>query len=79
MKNLNTKFKFEPQFRRSPSEVMTLEKMGSCFPTRLSFMRILLRKLIENKSQIKTHLWSINKEGYGHAVYTINVDQKIIL
>ncbi len=76
MKNLNTKFKFEPQFRRSPSEVMTLEKMGSCFPTRLSFMRILLRKLIENKSQIKTHLWSINKEGYGHAVYTINVDQK---
>ena len=77
MNNLNRKFKFDPQFRRSPSEVMTLEKMGSCFPTRLSFMRILIRKLIENKSQIKTHKWSMNKKGYGYAVFTINLDKKI--
>ena len=39
---------FDLKFRRPPSEVMTLEKMGSCFPTRLSFMRILIRKLIKN-------------------------------
>ncbi len=41
---------------RAPSEVMRLEQMGCCFPTRLSFMRILMRKLINNKSNIKIYI-----------------------
>ena len=64
------------KFRRPPSEVMTLEKMGSCFPTRLSFMRVLIRKLIKNKSYVKTQEWQMDNKGFGHAVFTINIDKK---
>ena len=67
---------FDLKFRRPPSEVMTLEKMGSCFPTRLSFMRILIRKLIKNKSYVKTQEWQMDNKGFGHAVFTINIDKK---
>ena len=38
---------------RSPSEIMTLTRLGSIFPHRLSFMRIFIRNLIKEKSQIK--------------------------
>ena len=61
---------------RAPSEVMKLERMGSCFPTRLSFMRILIRKLIYNKSNIKNHIWEMDQNGFGHAVLTIMLDRK---
>jgi hypothetical protein len=68
--------KLDCNFRRPPSEIMSLEKMGSCFPTRLSFMRILMRRLIRNKSEIKTHLWKMDGKGFGHAVFTINLDKR---
>ena len=61
---------------RAPSEVMHLEQMGSCFPTRLSFMRILIRKLIYNKSKIKNHIWKMDQNGFGHAVLTLKLDSK---
>ena len=61
---------------RAPSEVMNLEQMGSCFPTRLSFMRILIRKLIYNKSNIKNHIWKMDQKGFGHAVLTVKLDSK---
>ena len=61
---------------RAPSEVMRLEHMGCCFPTRLSFMRILIRKLIDNKSNIKTHIWDMDQNGFGHAVLTVELDSK---
>ena len=76
MNLLDIKKSFDLKFRRPPSEVMTLEKMGSCFPTRLSFMRILIRKLIKNKSYVKTHEWQMDNKGFGHAVFTINIDKK---
>ena len=34
-----------PQLR-PPGEVMRLERMGASFPTRLSFMRQLVRRMI---------------------------------
>ena len=76
MNLLDIKKSFDLKFRRPPSEVMTLEKMGSCFPTRLSFMRILIRKLIKNKSHVKTQEWHMDNKGFGHAVFTINIDKK---
>ena len=75
MKKLVKEKKLDCNFRRPPSEIMSLEKMGSCFPTRLSFMRILMRRLIRNKSEIKTHLWKMDNKGFGHAVFTINLDK----
>ena len=62
---------------RQPSEIMNLERMGCCFPTRLSFMRVLIRKLINNKSKVNTHIWEMDKNGYGYAVHSISLDKKI--
>ena len=77
MNIINNQNNLDFSFKRPPSEVATLDKMGSCFPTRLSFMRILMRKLAKNKSKISTHLWKMDKNGFGHAVFTINLDKKV--
>ena len=58
---------------REPSEVMKLERMGSFHPSRLSFARILIRKMIEQKTEIKCSRWKIDKEGFGNAVYQLNL------
>ena len=38
---------------RNPSIVMTLNKLGSAFPSRLSFMRILIRRMLKEKPKLK--------------------------
>ena len=58
---------------REPSEVMKLERMGSFHPSRLSFARILIRKMIEQNTEIKCSRWKIDKEGFGNAVYQLNL------
>lgn len=57
---------------RSPDKVMRLERMGSFFPTRLSFMRILLRRLSKENSTVETKIWEFDHQGYGHAVISIS-------
>ncbi len=59
---------------RPPSQVMRLSRMGSFFPTRLSFLRSLLRKLAEDGAQLKRPEFSLDGDGYGHAVYEIVLD-----
>ena len=54
---------------RRPSEVMRLRRMGAAFPTRLSFLRSLLRGLAADKVQVRRLIWKIDDEGHGHAVY----------
>lgn len=51
---------------------MRLRRLGAFFPTRLSFMRVLLRRLAG--AQIAQHCWQMDDDGYGHAVYTVSVD-----
>ncbi len=55
---------------RSPDLVMTLDRLGAGFPTRLSFMRSLLRELAAEGATVKRSVWEIDDEGYGRAVYT---------
>lgn len=59
-----------PHKLRSPDIVMRLERMGSFHPMRLSFSRILLRRMAAEGWVITTPIWSLDKEGYGHAVIT---------
>ncbi len=59
---------------RGPDEVMRLERMGAFFPTRLSFMRRLLRVLRASRARIERTLWRLDGEGYGQAVYSVDVD-----
>ena len=58
---------------REPSEVMKLERMGSFYPSRLSFSRILIRKMIQQKTQITCSRWEMDKKGFGSAVYQLNL------
>ena len=57
------------QFRRDPAEVMRLARMGSAHPTRLSFLRVLLRRLKAEKWRFDRPVWEIDAKGVGRAVY----------
>ena len=56
---------------RPPSKVMRLRRMGAAFPTRLSFLRTLLRGLAADKVEVTRPVWEISPEGFGHATYQI--------
>jgi hypothetical protein len=56
-------------FHRSPAEVMRLSRLGCSHPTRLSFLRILLRRLQAEKWQFDRSVFNLNQNGVGRAVY----------
>lgn len=56
---------------RPAAQVMRLARMGAGFPTRLSFLRSLTRRLAREAAELRRPVWQIDAEGYGHAVYTI--------
>jgi hypothetical protein len=56
---------------RPPTQVMRLARMGAMFPTRLSFLRSLLRQLSEDGARLTRPHWQIDADGYGTAVYSI--------
>ncbi len=56
---------------RPPATVMRLARMGSMFPTRLSFLRSLTRRLGAEGARLSRPLWRIDAQGYGEAVYSI--------
>ncbi|MFK7836542.1 MAG: hypothetical protein AB8B60_10005 [Sulfitobacter sp.] len=58
---------------RPASEVMRLARMGSMFPTRLSFLRSLMRRLAAEKVTVTRPVWNICAEGFGHAVYSLTL------
>mgnify|MGYP007063718394 FL=1 len=61
---------------RHPEVVMKLDRMGSFFPFRLSFARIMIRNLMKNKTKIACLIWDFDNDGYGHAVYTLDLEGK---
>lgn len=68
MKDLAT----PPQRPLRPADtVMRLRRMGAAFPTRLSFLRTLMRALAADNVQVKRPVWHMSAEGFGHAVYTL--------
>ena len=54
---------------RPPHQVMRLARMGSFHPTRLSFMRQLLRRMAVENWQIDRPLWDVDGKGVGRALY----------
>ncbi|MDU9005960.1 hypothetical protein [Sedimentitalea todarodis] len=57
------------KFRRSPATVMTLARMGSAHPTRLSFLRHLLRRMTGGDWRFERSVWQMDDKGVGRAVY----------
>ena len=54
-------------------KMMRLSRLGAFFPTRLSFMRVLLRYLSDQHATVQRQRWDIDDDGYGCAVYTVSV------
>lgn len=57
------------RFYRAPSTVMRLSRMGSAHPTRLSFLRVLLRRVKNEGWEFERTLWDVDDRGVGRAVY----------
>ncbi len=53
---------------RSPDRVMRLARLGAFHQSRLSFMRILLRRLRREKWSFSQPVWEIDEKGVGTAV-----------
>ncbi|HSE76310.1 MAG TPA: hypothetical protein VLB05_17450, partial [Dongiaceae bacterium] len=49
--------------------VMRLARMGCSHPTRLSFLRCLLRRMRDERWSFDRPVWQIDEAGVGHAVY----------
>ncbi|MFW2381696.1 MAG: hypothetical protein ACN4GZ_08065 [Acidimicrobiales bacterium] len=61
---------------REPEVVMRLARMGSFFPSRLSFMRALLRDLSASHAHCQRPVFDLDDFGYGRAVYAVEVDDR---
>ena len=55
---------------RSPAMVASLERMGSSFPSCLSFMRALVRRLHSEAWSVRPSCIELDDQGYGYMVYT---------
>lgn len=59
-----------PVAPRDPATVMRLARMGSFYQSRLSFMRVLLRRMTRENWRFEQRLFDIDARGVGRAVYT---------
>lgn len=63
--------------RRPAAEVMRLDRMGCSHPTRLSFLRILLRRMKFEGWQVDRPVWDVDTAGVGHAVYRAHCGPRV--
>ena len=57
------------------ADVMTLDKMGSRYPSRLSFSRSMLRRLLFDNWKISKSIFDLDHDGYGTAIYEIVINK----
>jgi len=56
-------------FRRPATQVMRLFRLGSAHPMRLSFLRVLLRRMADEKWRFDRPVFDLDEKGVGRAVY----------
>ena len=61
---------------RPPAEVMRLARMGASFPTRISFMRRLIRHMHRERWRIERTRFDLDGEGYGTALYVVTTPER---
>ena len=54
---------------RDPNLVMRLSRLGSAHPMRLSFLRVLLRRVVRDGWSFDRPVWEMDDQGVGRAVY----------
>ncbi|MEX0311037.1 MAG: hypothetical protein AB3N17_12435 [Tateyamaria sp.] len=58
---------------RPPETVLRLARMSQMMPTRLSFLRVLVRRLCAERAQVRRIHWDICEDGFGRAAYAIDL------
>lgn len=53
------------------AEVMDLSRLGSLHSTPISFMRTLIRRIMEEEWRIERRAFDLDANGYGTAIYEI--------
>lgn len=61
---------------REPDEVMRLDRLGSLHASRLSFLRVLLRRIQEERWSFQRTVFDIGADSTGHAVYTAHTPHR---
>ena len=58
---------------RPPDVVMRFARLGASHPTRLSFLRSLIRRAASERWTVRHPVWNLNDNGFGHAVYVVDL------
>jgi hypothetical protein len=61
---------------RDPEEVMTLACMGAAFPTRISFMRCLTRRMRSENWRFERLTFDVDDDGFGTSVYAAHTPER---
>ena len=61
---------------RPPEVAMRLARMGAAFPTRLSFMRSLIRLMHRERWRVEAARLDLDDEGYGVSVHTVTTPRR---
>ena len=56
--------------------LMTLKRMGSRYPSRLSFSRSMLRTMLKEQWQISRIKFNLDHQGYGNAIYEVSTPKQ---
>ena len=60
----------------SSKNIMTLQRMGARYPSRLSFSRSMLRKMMKEQWQIRRIQFNLDHQGYGNAIYEVSTPKQ---
>ena len=62
---------------RNPKTVMNLKRLGSLFPQKFSFMRILIRNLFKKNPNFQISSNKLNSGGKGHCVLSVELGKQV--
>ncbi|MDC6447796.1 hypothetical protein PQZ42_01810 [Alphaproteobacteria bacterium] len=65
------------QQTKNTENTMTLEKMGSRYPSRLSFSRSMLRRLFHDNWKVTKSKFDLDDNGHGIVVYEVIINKNI--
>ena len=72
LQSKDTELEFRP-----PETVMDLNRLGTLYPYPLSFMRSLVRRMMNEKWCINRTVFDLDENGYGDAVYELHTRENI--
>lgn len=62
---------------RPPEVVMRLARLGAAHPTRLSFLRVLMRRAARECWRVRRVRFELDDRGFGRAVYAVDTPRRV--